>query len=134
MEESLWRQRARVKWLALGDRNTQFFHSVVKQRRMTSIIHWIQKPDGGWVNEDVLIGEEAVRYFSSLFSLDDAPGMRDVTDVIPRLVSMEDNERLEEVLALEEVRQTVCEMDGDSAAGPDGFSGRFFSAVWEILG
>ncbi|XP_027151985.1 uncharacterized protein LOC113752040 [Coffea eugenioides] len=134
MEESLWRQRARVKWLAVGDRNTKFFHSVVKQRRMNSIIHRIQKPDGGWVNEDTLIGEEAVRYFSSLFSLEDAPGIRDVPDVIPRLVSMEDNERLEEVPSLEEVWQTVREMDGNSAAGPDGFSGRFFSAAWEIVG
>nr|XP_027093689.1 uncharacterized protein LOC113714088 [Coffea arabica] len=25
-------------------------------------------------------------------------------------------------------------MDGNSAAGPDGFSGRFFSAAWEIVG
>nr|XP_027102884.1 uncharacterized protein LOC113724156 [Coffea arabica] len=134
MEESLWRQRARVKWLALGDRNTKFFHSVVKQRRMTSIIHRIQKPDEGWVKEDALIGEEAVRYFSSLFSLEDVPGMGEVPDVIPRLVSMEDNERLEEVPDLEEVRQAICQMDGESAAGPDGYSGRFFSAVWEIVG
>ena len=68
MEESLWKQRSRVKWLQLGDRNTKFFHSVVKQRRMQAVIHGIQDCNQEWVTEDELVGAEAVRYFSTLFS------------------------------------------------------------------
>ena len=71
---------------------------------MQSVIHRIKKSNGEWVNEDALIGVEAVRYFSFLFSLEDAPGMMGVTDVIPRLVSVEDYEQLEEVSSVEEVR------------------------------
>ncbi|XP_027122127.1 uncharacterized protein [Coffea arabica] len=134
MEKSLWKQRSRVKWLALGDHNTKFFHLVVKQRHMQSVIRRIQKPNGEWVSENALIGEEAVWCFSSLFSLEDAPEVRDMVDVISWLVSMEDNKRLEEVPSLEEVRQTVCEMDGNNAASLDSFSSRFFSAAWGIVG
>ena len=96
---------------------------------MQSVIHRIQKSDGEWVSEDELIGTKAVRYFSVLFSSADGPGMLDVPAVIPRLVSGEDNEMLEVVPFLEEVRQTVCEMDASSAAGPDRFTGGFFSAA-----
>ena len=32
-EEQLWRQRSRLLWLTLGDRNTSFFHAVSKGRR-----------------------------------------------------------------------------------------------------
>ncbi|XP_071940009.1 uncharacterized protein [Coffea arabica] len=41
MEEALWKQRSRVKWLQLGDRNTRFFYSVVKQRHMQAVIHGV---------------------------------------------------------------------------------------------
>ena len=71
---------------------------------MQSVIHRIKKSNGEWVNEDALIGVEAVRYFSFLFSLEDAPAMMGVADVIPRLVSLEVYEQLEEVSSLEEVR------------------------------
>ncbi|XP_071905976.1 uncharacterized protein [Coffea arabica] len=134
MQESLWRQRSRVKWLVLGDRNTKFFHSVVKQWRMQLVIHQIQQSDGEWVSEDELIGAEAVQYFSDLFSSVDGPSMLDVPAVIPRLVSGEDNEMLEAVPSLEEVRQILYEMDASIAAGPDGFTGGFFSTAWEIVG
>lgn len=39
VEESFWKQKARVRWLDLGDKNTKFFHSVVKQKRLQSVIH-----------------------------------------------------------------------------------------------
>ncbi|XP_027150357.1 uncharacterized protein LOC113750596 [Coffea eugenioides] len=39
VEEQFWRQKARVKWLSSGDRNTRYFHAVVKQRRVQAAKH-----------------------------------------------------------------------------------------------
>ena len=41
---------------------------------------------------------------------------------------------LQEVPSMEEVRQVIFEMDGDSAAGPDGFTGKSFTSSWDIIG
>ena len=42
IEEQFWRQTARIKWLRGGDRNTRYFHAVVKQRRMQGAIHRVK--------------------------------------------------------------------------------------------
>lgn len=49
------------------------------------------------------------------------------------LYLFEDNAALLRPISLEEVKEAVFLLDGDSAPGPDGFSGRFFQACWEVL-
>ena len=53
--------------------------------------------------------------------------------LIPPVVSGEDNRILEEAPTIEEVHRVVKAMDGDSAAGPDGFTGKFFTFAWEVI-
>lgn len=36
-------------------------------------------------------------------------------------------------LDLDELKETVFEMSGDSAPGLDGFSGSFYQAFWDII-
>ena len=35
---------------------------------------------------------------------------------------------------MEEIKEVVFAMDGESAAGPDGFTWRFFTFAWEVIG
>ena len=37
-EEELWRQNSRIKWLKEGEKNTNFFHHSMLQRRQHNII------------------------------------------------------------------------------------------------
>ena len=57
-----------MKWLYSGDWNSKYFHVVVKQRRVQEMIHRVKKSDGVWVKEDKDIANEAIAYFSNLFS------------------------------------------------------------------
>ena len=41
---------------------------------------------------------------------------------------------LEAFLSIEEVHRVVMSMDGDSEAGPDGFTSKFFTFAWEVIG
>lgn len=38
IEEDLWREKSRIKWHTLGDRNTRFSHTYAKIRRKTNVI------------------------------------------------------------------------------------------------
>ncbi|XP_071929043.1 uncharacterized protein [Coffea arabica] len=132
IEEQFWSQKARVKWLKHGDRNSRYFHAVVRQRRAQGMIHRIKKSNGVWVDKNDDIATEAITYFSDLFTCS-LESSSDLRYLIPSIISEEDNEKLEEVPSIEEVYRVVRSMDGDSAAGPDGFTGKFFTFAWEVV-
>ena len=96
---------------------------MIKQRRVQGTIHRAKNSYGEWVGKDDDIAQEAVEYFSGLFSgsIDSSSG--DLVHLIPSMVTSEENAFLEEVPDVEEVRHMVFTMDGESAAGPDGFIG-----------
>jgi len=45
-EETLWRQKSRIRWLKDGEKNTKFFHKTMVQRRMHNLISHIQNDQG----------------------------------------------------------------------------------------
>ncbi|XP_071905970.1 uncharacterized protein [Coffea arabica] len=94
LEEQFWRQNAQVRWLQSGDRNSKFFHAVVKQRRVQSAIHRIKNSRGSWVEKDEEIAFEAITFFSDLFSEPTAP-VQELMHLIPLLITEEDNKSLE---------------------------------------
>ncbi|XP_059285140.1 uncharacterized protein LOC132038497 [Lycium ferocissimum] len=50
-EEEYWRQKARVDWFVDGDRNTRFFHNLVRGRRRKLMVKKIQGLDGSWIED-----------------------------------------------------------------------------------
>lgn len=48
-----WKQRAHVKWMMFGDRNTAFFHASYSERRRKNRIGILRKENGGWVENEV---------------------------------------------------------------------------------
>lgn len=45
-EETLWRQKSRIRWLKDGEKNTKFFHKTTVQCRMHNLISHIQNEQG----------------------------------------------------------------------------------------
>ncbi|GAU28913.1 hypothetical protein TSUD_59250 [Trifolium subterraneum] len=55
VEELMWYQRSRARWLVDGDRNTRYYHLKTITRRRHNKISMLRDMNGGWVEEvDVL--------------------------------------------------------------------------------
>ncbi|CAI9766758.1 unnamed protein product [Fraxinus pennsylvanica] len=54
-------------------------------------------------------------------------------DIIPRLLTEDDNLALNRVHLIHEVREVVFSIDADSAAGSDGLSSIFFQHCWDVI-
>lgn len=67
MKESCCQQKAGYEWFENGDRNTRFFHSLVKGRRQKLKVSKIQNSQGCWLEEEGEIEAEAVNYFQNQF-------------------------------------------------------------------
>ncbi|XP_027156573.1 uncharacterized protein LOC113757588 [Coffea eugenioides] len=114
-------------------RNSKFFHSVVAERRRRSVIHRVRGSDGEWLDEEARIGEAAVTFFQELFTAETVLPATGLLENIPSLVSAQDNVILTEIPRLEEVKDIVFALDEESTAGPDGFTGKFFTFAWEVV-
>ncbi|XP_058783905.1 uncharacterized protein LOC131658652 [Vicia villosa] len=125
-EECFWKERARVKWQADGDRNTRYFHRLAKIKQATRGICCL-KIDGKLITDRDQIAGHAVSQFSNIFNNNTV--LQDfslVDEVIPHLVTAENNMELTRLPLLEEVYKTVMSLDKESAPGPDGFNGFFY--------
>ena len=48
-----WKQRAHIKWMTYGDRNTTFFHASCTERLRKNRIGSLKTESGGWVENEV---------------------------------------------------------------------------------
>lgn len=133
MEEDFWRQKASVRWLSDGDRNTRFYQSWVKQKRVRLRIHGIIDNGIEIVDEDE-IKQSAVGFFQRLL----APGDIHLDEPDLNLIQpIPDNncfEGMSSPPAEAEVKKAIFSISGDSTPGPDGFTASFFQSCWEIVG
>ena len=84
------------------------------------------------MEKDEDIANEAIAFFSDLCSEPIGPVL-DMLPLIPPLITEKENKTLEEVPSIEEVRRVVFAMDADSAPGPDGLMGKFFTFSWDVI-
>ena len=71
------------------------------------------------MEEDVDIATEAIRFFSRLYSESVVPST-ELLLLISHILTREENLTLEDIPSMEEEKNVVHAMDGDSVAGPDG--------------
>lgn len=134
LQELFWKEKSRLRWLAEGDRNTRFFHTMCRARRSRSSITLLR--DGDQVFQDPMaIQNHIVDYYTDLFANNvDYSDTGLIGRVIPSMVNDAENGSLTTIPSSEEIFLAVKDMDPDSAPGPDGFNGHFFVSCWNIVG
>ncbi|KAF3773027.1 hypothetical protein EJ110_NYTH56374 [Nymphaea thermarum] len=73
MEEAVWKQRLRVKWLAEGDKNTSFFHSMTKFRQAKRHTRVISSGGRDFTDTSHIL-QVCSDYFKNLLGQDEANG------------------------------------------------------------
>ncbi|CAH2036045.1 unnamed protein product, partial [Thlaspi arvense] len=72
-EEKFFRQRSRVKWLHLGDRNTSFYHKMVTMCLSKNHIYFLRNVQGQRLASSAELKQYAAEYFMSIFGCTDMP-------------------------------------------------------------
>ncbi|XP_060202481.1 uncharacterized protein LOC132630915 [Lycium barbarum] len=125
-EEEFWRQKARMDYFSDGDKNTRYFHSLVKGRRKRIQVRRIKDDASNWLEDVDSVAAQAVNFFQKQFTHEEVSEDSPIFNHIQELIREEDNILLTEQPTMEEVQKAVFELKGDSACGPDGFSGIFY--------
>nr|XP_009765405.1 PREDICTED: uncharacterized protein LOC104216959 [Nicotiana sylvestris] len=133
LEEEFWRQKSGMAWFQDGDRNTKFFHAQVNGRRRRLQLKQIQDTNGNWLEGNNDMADEAVRFFKEQLQEETTTMSFDILEHVPTLVDYAQNVELIKQPTKEEVRHAVFGLNGDSAGGPDGFTGCFFHTYWDII-
>ncbi|KAM6545112.1 hypothetical protein CsatB_025848 [Cannabis sativa] len=135
-EEIYWRQRARVKWLNAGDRNTNFFHKHASFRKKTNTIKFLKTEDGSVVNTHEGIVTLITDYFQNLFSTQDSDvdAASTIFSYLNSGLEESDVSFLDQEFTPEEVRRAVFQISGDKVVGLDGLNAYFYPKNWSVLG
>ncbi|KAL2237562.1 UNVERIFIED_CONTAM: hypothetical protein Sindi_0947900 [Sesamum indicum] len=132
LESEYWKQKSNCKWLEAGERNTKYFHSLVKKKRLKSKIHRIMEENQEVTIPDQII-ESATTYFKNLLSYNPVRNNAPEFSFQFPQVSEECTRIIGSLPTDEEIRDTVFSIDKDSVAGLDGFSSAFYQACWDFI-
>lgn len=89
-EETLWRQKSRIKWLKDGENNTKLFHKTIVQCRMSNNITHINNEQGNRIETHKGMEEEFLRYFKKAHqesNVDIIPAINKLLQDIPKIIT-----------------------------------------------
>nr|XP_016504508.1 PREDICTED: uncharacterized protein LOC107822473 [Nicotiana tabacum] len=132
MQDSLLRQKARIKWFKDRDCNSKFFHNVLRDKRKRLQIYKIKNHRNRWVQGEDKIARATIKYYNTFFNLNQPTLNHDLLQCIPQLITKEENIFLNSMPNKDEVREAIFTMNPDSAVGLDGYNGIFFQTCWNI--
>lgn len=138
LEEQFLKQKSKLHWLHVGDRNNKFFHNSVKERQALNSIHEVISPAGFRFTSSEDIKAEAVRYFSELLS-SEPPGFTGTTvATLSGLLAFRCSDQEQDLLVSEvsdaEVKKLIFSMPANKAPGPNGYTAEFFREAWDVVG
>lgn len=133
LEESILKQKTQLLWFKEGDANSKFFHAIMRGRRRKLYIHKICIENEEWIQGDENIAKAACDHFQQIFTGHEYRINEEIIQCIPRMVSHEQNQKLQSLPTLEELKQVVLSMNPNSPAGSDGIGYKFFQACWDII-
>jgi hypothetical protein len=133
-DEVYWRQRSRATWLAVGNKNTKFFHQYASHCKKKNQVVGLKDDMGRWHTDDAEVGHLMESYSHTLFTTSNSQHMEQVLESVKRRVTPDINYQLCLPFSGLEVYQAVFQMHPSKSSGPDDMSCFFFQTFWHNVG
>jgi hypothetical protein len=130
LERSIARMCSRLHWLKDGDANTAYFHHHARYRKKKNFMAKVKVGDR-MITEQEEKKEAVWDFYNSL--LGHAQHRSLTLDLQNFHRPAADLSDLDQIIAEEEVWGTIRAMPSDKAPGPDGYTGRFYKAAWQVI-
>ncbi|XP_071699442.1 uncharacterized protein [Rutidosis leptorrhynchoides] len=125
-ELKILKQKVRLKWLEDGDKNTKFFHGILKARKSKSRIESICNEHGQRFFGDK-VADQFVSHFQNFFGkASNVQPHDDIGDIFTNTLSVEDANEMVTDVTNDEIKEAIFDIDSNKASGPDGFTAGFF--------
>ncbi|KAL5721690.1 hypothetical protein ACHQM5_005303 [Ranunculus cassubicifolius] len=133
LQEKMWRDKSRVLKIKCDGTNSRYFHLSTLGRRGRLNISRIKNNAGVWTEGEDNIKEIVVNHFKELFSTSEPEVKLHDLDIIPCVITDEDNNLLSRDVAIAEIKEALFSMDPHKAPGPDGFTPFFYQIFWDTI-
>ncbi|GJR88548.1 RNA-directed DNA polymerase, eukaryota, reverse transcriptase zinc-binding domain protein [Tanacetum coccineum] len=133
-EEKLLRQKTKITWLSEADKNSTYFHKVLRGRiNRSRIMSFCDENGTRYENYDV--ADQLVKHFEGFLGI--SPAVTKLNDadasLFEKKVKEEDASYMIKEVTEEEIKPAVFDITDDKAPGPDGFTFKFFKKSWGII-
>lgn len=135
-EEAYKKQKSRINWLALGDKNTRFFHQKMNSHRVRNTILSLITDQGVRLENPADIEQEILGFYQKHLgtaSTQRVDAANALTGVIQKTVLMEFRAGLYSDVSESEIWNALRSINRDKAPGPDGFNSAFFHDNWPVV-
>eukprot|EP00253_Pinus_taeda_P022073 PITA_22073 len=133
-EETKWRTKSRQLWLKEGDKNTAYFHKQATVRMIRNNVTSITDGNGSQHIDQEAIKRAASLHYKKLLSENhEESDYSDMLQHIPKGISQEMNEKLNQEITEEEIKKTIWTLQPDKSPGPDGFPINFYRDFWYLI-
>ncbi|GJS35094.1 RNA-directed DNA polymerase, eukaryota, reverse transcriptase zinc-binding domain protein, partial [Tanacetum coccineum] len=132
-EEKFLYQKAKITWMSDGDRNSKFFHEVIKGRIHRNKIDMVCNEKGERF-EGKSVADQFVSHFQNFLGK-----AMQVNPFVPnshnlKKVSIEDAASMVKPVTNEKIKCALFDICDSKAPGPDGYTSKFYKKAWSIVG
>ncbi|XP_060212118.1 uncharacterized protein LOC132639701 [Lycium barbarum] len=136
LAEMMLMQRSKATWLKLGDDNTKYFHSVIKQRRLGQTIFQLKDENQRIQHDPEEIAGIFVRFYKHMLGETGGYTQKAVPGFLANghTLTIEQQVTLLGTYSRKEVKEAMFSINPNKSPGPDGYGSGFFREAWSIIG